>query len=978
MTVFRFNALVDYLKKKTNQMAEAIIKYSELIEDDGGFLKLEKDFEQLGKNLESQTKNWKNNLRIVDVRDTKEIEAYEKEVSKLKASVNNLKIQKQNLDLAKKKSAQLTKQEMIALEQERIAMNKNKAEAKAIAQIKSAQSGSIEQLRARLALITIAWSKLSEEERTNSKLGDRLVQSKKQITEELKREEKATGDARRNVGNYKESVKEAIQEMRLEKEALIQKRNALRADQNTLEESSAEYRIYQKEINKTEASINNLNNELNENVVVQTNMQQTTDKTAGLLTRMAVAVGGFQVFKSGVGLVAEFETQVADLSSVTGLSGKSLDDLKNKSIEFSKKFGISASSIAEGFKLAGSARPELLKNGEAMADLTEKAIILFKASGDDFPTSMKNLTGTLNAFDLPATKATEVMDTLANASQLGAQEIPYLTEAFTKFGGVASNAGVSVAESASALEILGKKIPEASIAGTNMKNILVKLQVEAAKQGRAFLGLGGELERLKPSLKDVTYLNKLFGVENIVAGQTLIQNADELKKMTTQLDKSGTAQEQMNIKSKTLAESGNRLRETFNSYFLELTNNSSVMEKFTGVINFLGENFSTIIGLLAKVVVGFIAYKTVVNSFRLAEKISETISYRKSIKELGEAQAVGTERAKSFSNSLKNIGSTLKSIGWTIVIGLVLELANAMYKMASGTYQAEENLRRLEQAKNRASKTVEKELERIKKINEASKLSNKELLKDKKITNDEFEKLNNEADLKSKEQLEKDAINVSKRLDIQKKYLSDAQKLVKRNAEIEKIAGSQGDVSKTLKLTNEFNKNKKQIEAIAKQSGVKGDVGLFGIQDVKGVDLVAQLSSNITELRLKYKDYHNELLNAKSTVLNNELSIEETTDKITDNTTEISKNNTTIKDNNTLVEARIKLMQDELELRNEIASIKSIAEEQKISKNIDAEIELRKKQAEEFGNVELTQLNDLINKESEIKNKHQQEILILK
>jgi len=77
------------------------------------------------------------------------------------------------------------------------------------AQVKEekAAEGSINQLRARLSAVTLEWAKLSKEERENTKAGKDIVNSKKQLTEELKKLEAATGDHRRNVGNYTDALK---------------------------------------------------------------------------------------------------------------------------------------------------------------------------------------------------------------------------------------------------------------------------------------------------------------------------------------------------------------------------------------------------------------------------------------------------------------------------------------------------------------------------------------------------------------------------------------------------------------------------------------------------------------------------------------------------------------------------------------------------------------------------------------------------
>lgn len=73
-----------------------------------------------------------------------------------------------------------------------------------------AQEGSNDQLRAKLALLTTQYNKLGKEERDNTKAGQALQKQIKGISDELKKNEKAVGDTRRNVGNYKDSILEAV------------------------------------------------------------------------------------------------------------------------------------------------------------------------------------------------------------------------------------------------------------------------------------------------------------------------------------------------------------------------------------------------------------------------------------------------------------------------------------------------------------------------------------------------------------------------------------------------------------------------------------------------------------------------------------------------------------------------------------------------------------------------------------------------
>lgn len=69
-----------------------------------------------------------------------------------------------------------------------------------------AAEGSNEQLRAQLSLLTKEYNSLSKEQRENSERGKELQIQTRAISDELKENEKAVGDNRRNVGNYQSAL----------------------------------------------------------------------------------------------------------------------------------------------------------------------------------------------------------------------------------------------------------------------------------------------------------------------------------------------------------------------------------------------------------------------------------------------------------------------------------------------------------------------------------------------------------------------------------------------------------------------------------------------------------------------------------------------------------------------------------------------------------------------------------------------------
>lgn len=76
--------------------------------------------------------------------------------------------------------------------------------------VANAAKGSYEQLSAKYSLLKDKINKMSIEERENTDAGRELVAQSKQIYEEMKRLQQVTGNTSLNVGNYTESVTEAI------------------------------------------------------------------------------------------------------------------------------------------------------------------------------------------------------------------------------------------------------------------------------------------------------------------------------------------------------------------------------------------------------------------------------------------------------------------------------------------------------------------------------------------------------------------------------------------------------------------------------------------------------------------------------------------------------------------------------------------------------------------------------------------------
>lgn len=184
-------------------MAEdSIISYSDLIGKDGTFEDIKKEIAIIEKQLLDLAKKAKTDIKLTNPNDSEAINKLQKEIAELTQANKNLQKAKETTAKAQKKAIELTQEELIEIEKQKIARREQIQIAKQEAILAKSQENSIEALRAKLSLVTIQWKKLTAEEIKNTETGRLLNAQKTQLTSQLKVLEKATGDHRREVGNY--------------------------------------------------------------------------------------------------------------------------------------------------------------------------------------------------------------------------------------------------------------------------------------------------------------------------------------------------------------------------------------------------------------------------------------------------------------------------------------------------------------------------------------------------------------------------------------------------------------------------------------------------------------------------------------------------------------------------------------------------------------------------------------------------------
>jgi TP901 family phage tail tape measure protein len=669
--------------------------------------------------------------------------------------------------------------------------------------------------------------------------------------------------------------------------------------------------------------------------------------------QLGLAVGGAQILRSSIDTIKEFGQSIADLSAITGASGPDLEKYKSAAIELGKSTQGGAKAVVEAFKLIGSAKPELLENADALIKVTEAARTLSKASGMELPDAATALTDAMNQFGASSDEAAKFINVLAAGSKFGAAEIPQVTEALLKFGAVSKSANVSIEESTALIEALAERGLKGAEAGTALRNVMLKLSApdalpKEAKERLDALGISfadlqdkskpfsERLEVLKPLLNDNAALVKVFGMENAVAARNLIDSTARIQELNKQVTGTDTAFKQAEIRSKTLAESFNTLKETWNAYVLGGSEGLDMNNRLISSLDFLSKNLDTIVNALIRVIRLYIEFKAVQQALKLKENYDAWKAQKQAIKETGEALEKGSDKAKAF-------GTALKSIGFAIAIDLAIELATSLIKVANGHAFAENAMISYENTRKEIALKV--------KADNAE--TSKQLLAEK-------ERVDNQITLLERERTQRikngeSAKQVNKEIDSSIKNLNESLKkqVVARDplglTAFERNKNTISNYKSQISLLrNEIN----QLQEIEKKEGTNRKAGIAAAREkIKGV---------IADNKFRFELLQN--LNEENNLTEaNTYALEENTDEEKKNKKAKEEKVKTMKDANDEIERMVDLMKQTQELTDEIALYEAEADVQSaiqsqldsinesgqysidlINQRIDAEYELQK------------------------------------
>lgn len=198
---------------------------------------------------------------------------------------------------------------------------------------------------------------------------------------------------------------------------------------------------------------------------------------------VAIAAG----FAVAVKSAADFEQRMSAVKAVSGASQKEMDQLSAKALQLGKDTSFSATEAA-------SAIEELVKAGISVPDVMNgaaDATVALAAAGEvSLPEAATLAANAMNSFGLSAAEMPKVADLIAGAANASAIDVGEFGQALQQVGAVAHLAGVSFADTSTAIALLGNAGIKGSDAGTSLKTMFQRLIPQTDKQKAAMEKLG--------------------------------------------------------------------------------------------------------------------------------------------------------------------------------------------------------------------------------------------------------------------------------------------------------------------------------------------------------------------------------------------------------------------------------------------------------------------------------------------------------
>lgn len=367
----------------------------------------------------------------------------------------------------------------------------------------------------------------------------------------------------------------------------------------TISKITGTTRAFQKEVDKSASSTKKYKEELGrvnqEQKKYGKNTEDNDKKTKGFGATLLKNVKTIISFYSGylllngalrlvqtftVGAVkrfAELEAATARVGAVTRATGDELEALRKNTLD------VAGATTFTAVEIAGL-QTELGKLGFSAQEIEQSTLAIANAAqalGVGLSDIAQKVGVTIRAFNLDASQAASVADTLTSAINGSALSFDSFGTSIAYVAPIAGQLGITFQETAAAMGVLADSGFQASRIGTGLRKILL----EVGESGETLQDTLKDLKDEQLSLNDIT---EIFGKTAVAQATVLLNNIDKLDTYTGEFGKLGSATQASAQQIDTLTGKMQLLNSAFDAFLINIADISTIGGTiFNNLFNFI-------------------------------------------------------------------------------------------------------------------------------------------------------------------------------------------------------------------------------------------------------------------------------------------------------------------------------------------------------------------------------------------------------
>ena len=399
-----------------------------------------------------------------------------------------------------------------------------------------------------------------------------------------------------------------------------------------------------------------------------------------------------RIVSSIVTTFTEFEFVMAKVNAISGATEQEFVALNASAEKLGRTTFFTAEQVGQlqlNFSKLGFSAEEIMNAQEA-------TLALATATGSDLARSATVAASAIRGFGLDASDTQRVVDVMAVSFATSALDIEKFQTSMTKVAPIAKAAGFSIEDTTTIMAKLADAGIEASIAGTSLRNILLKMQDPSSDLVKSFGRTIHSLDELIPAMKEfreeggsmadvleVVDLRQAAAFEIMLAGSNILtEYRNNLK------GSSGEAQRMADIVGDTLQGAFLKFKSALQGLSISIMKDfadglQKTGERLAAFGNFLSDNSKIITGLINLVSLltkGFLAGYAALKITTVATKLQSLATV---------ALALATGKAdfatKRLIVSMKSLRGAIARTGLGVLVVLLGEVLIGLYDNMKAT-----------------------------------------------------------------------------------------------------------------------------------------------------------------------------------------------------------------------------------------------------------------------------------------------------